>query len=82
MEAFQRVKHVEKTQSEKQKDNRKKQWTPPPPPFNRSFKVNVNAAIDVKAKVVGLGVVIRDDEGKIVVAATKPSRLICGVSIA
>lgn len=55
---------------------------PPPPPFNGSFKVNVNAAIDVKAKVVGLGVIIGDDEGKIVVAATKPSRLICGVSIA
>lgn len=79
MEAFQRVKHVEKTQSEKQKDKRKKLWTPPPPP---PPSMEAYAAIDVKAKVVGLGVVIRDDEGKIVVAATKPSRLICGVSIA
>ena len=33
-------------------------------------------------KVVCLGVVIRDDEGRIVTAATKPSMFRCGVSFA
>ena len=75
MEAFQGVKQMEKTQAEKPKDKRKHQWTPPP---NGSFKINV----DAEAKAVGLGVVIRDDEGRIVTAATKPSRFRCGVSFA
>lgn len=54
---------MEKTQAEKPKDKRKQQWTPPPKQNkNRSFKVNVDAAIDAEAKTAGLGVVIRDDE--------------------
>ena len=42
----------------------------------------MDAAIDAEAKTAGLGVVIRDDEWRIVASATNPSRLRCIVSFA
>ena len=72
---------MEKTQAEKPKDE-ETTVDSPSPHKNRSFKVNVDAAIDVEAKTAGSGVVIRDDEWRVVASATKPSRLRCGVSFA
>ena len=42
----------------------------------------MDAAIDAEAKTTGLGVVIRDDEWRVMASATKPSRLRCCMSFA
>ena len=46
----------------------KKQWEPPP---IGTYKINVDAAIHVGSQTVGLGVVFRGSDGKIVMAAVK-----------
>ena len=72
VEAYQRVKHVGISQAANQENKKQHQWTPPP---TGSFKINMDAATNVEAKTTGLGAVIRDDKGRVVAAAVKPSRL-------
>lgn len=50
--------------------NKNLQWSPPPPGW---FKVNVDAAVKEYQNKEGLGVVIRNSEGKCMAAAMKPS---------
>ena len=38
------------------------------------FKVNVDAAVNIDQQRVGLGIVIRNAEGKLVAAAIKPTK--------
>ena len=40
-------------------------WHPPDPP---KFKMNVNGAVFIKLRATGLGMVLRDSEGKVLVA--------------
>ncbi|KAH9684606.1 putative reverse transcriptase/RNA-dependent DNA polymerase [Citrus sinensis] len=56
-----------------------KQWCPPPRDW---LKINVDAAVDAEKQVTGLGVVIRDSEGKCKVAAVKTSKFFESVVMA
>ena len=47
-------------------------WTPPPP---TSYKINVDGAIFVANKSVGVGILIRDEYGRLVGADSKKLRL-------
>ncbi|KAH9715816.1 putative reverse transcriptase/RNA-dependent DNA polymerase [Citrus sinensis] len=79
VKAYRRVKHVGSSQAANREDKKHHQWTPP---LARSFKINVDAATNVEAKTVGLGAIIRDDKGRVVAAAVKPSRLSWDVQFA
>ncbi|KAH9660157.1 reverse transcriptase domain-containing protein [Citrus sinensis] len=79
VEAYQRVKHGRSSQAANREDKKHHQWTPPPA---GSFKINVDAATNVEAKTIGLRAVIRDDKGRVVAAAVKPSRLSWDVQFA
>ena len=46
-------------------------WKCPPAGW---FKVNVDAAIKIDQQIVGLGIVIRNSEGKLIATALKPSK--------
>ena len=46
-------------------------WNCPPAGW---FKVNVDAAVKIDNQRVGLGIVIRNSEGKLITAAIKPSK--------
>ena len=46
-------------------------WKCPPAGW---FKVNVDAAIKINQQIVGLGIVIRNSEGKLIATALKPSK--------
>ncbi|XP_024033543.1 uncharacterized protein LOC112095669 [Citrus clementina] len=46
-------------------------WNCPPTGW---FKVNVDAAVKIDNQRVGLGIVIRNSEGKLITAAIKPSK--------
>jgi len=47
-------------------------WTPPPP---TSYKINVDGAIFVANKSVGVGILIRDEYGRLVGVGSKKLRL-------
>ncbi|XP_024041999.1 uncharacterized protein LOC112099126 [Citrus clementina] len=79
VEAFRRYKKLEHQQMESSKAERAKQWKPPPKNW---YKANVDAAIDNQRQRVGLGVVVRNDNGDIVAAAIKPSTFNGEVSFA
>ncbi|KAH9681143.1 putative reverse transcriptase/RNA-dependent DNA polymerase [Citrus sinensis] len=70
VEAFRRYKKPEHQQMESSKAERAKQWKPPPKNW---YKANVDAAIENQRQRVGLGVVVRNDNGDIVAAAIKLS---------
>ena len=48
-----------------------KHWKCPPTGW---FKVNVDAAIKIDQQIAGLGIVIRNSEGKLIATALKPSK--------
>ena len=43
-------------------------WTPPPP---RHYKINVDGAVFEAQKAAGIGILIRDAEGKVIGACSK-----------
>lgn len=47
---------------------RKQQWIPP---HRGWYKINVDAATNGEAQIVGSGAVIRDAEGKVIAAAVQ-----------
>ena len=55
------------------------QWKRPPESW---FKVNVDAAVGVEQQRAGLGIVIRNSEGKFIAAAMKPSKFIGKIDFA
>ena len=47
-------------------------WTPPPPPPpHERYKINVDGAVFASQKEAGLGVLVRDAEGRVVGACSK-----------
>ncbi|KAJ4713163.1 Ribonuclease H-like domain containing protein [Melia azedarach] len=54
-------------------------WIPPP---DKWFKLNVDASIDEKKRLVGLGMVIRDSKGEIMAAAGKRTEFYGDVELA
>lgn len=54
-----------------QSSESQKHWKCPPAGW---FKVNVDAAIKLDQQRVGLGIVIRNSEGKLIAAALKPTK--------
>jgi len=50
-------------------------WKPPPPSY---FKVNVDGALFTKSKQFGMGVMVRDEEGNVVVAMCRKMDLPLG----
>lgn len=54
--------------SQSQQVNRQQSWNPPPYGW---FKVNVDATVKTKDQRVGLGVVTRDSNGKVVAATVQ-----------
>ena len=70
VETYRRFKRTEHQQLEISNMEKPKQWKPSPESW---CKVNVDAAIDHQSQRAGLGVVIRNYKGDVVVAAIKPS---------
>ncbi|XP_015388122.1 uncharacterized protein LOC107178012 [Citrus sinensis] len=70
MDSFKRIKKPFSKILEKQQRNRKQVWNPPPSGW---FKINVDAAMNVKDQMAGLGVIIRNSKGEVVAAAVQKS---------
>ena len=78
VEAFRNSrKPLENFQARKE-DDKANQWCPPPKGW---LKVNVDAAVDEKRQVAGLGVVVRDWKSNCIAAAIKTSRFFRSVSM-
>lgn len=79
VEAFRNSrKPLENFQARKE-DDKANQWCPPPKGW---LKVNVDAAVDGKKQVAGLGVVVRDWKSNCIATAIKTSRFFGSVSMA
>ncbi|KAH9679641.1 putative reverse transcriptase/RNA-dependent DNA polymerase [Citrus sinensis] len=70
LDSFRRLKKPSSKILEKQQRNRKQVWNPPPSGW---FKINVDAAVNVKDQIAGLGVIIRNSNGEVVAAAIQRS---------
>ncbi|KAH9695348.1 putative reverse transcriptase/RNA-dependent DNA polymerase [Citrus sinensis] len=70
LDSFRRIKKPSSKILEKQQRNRKQVWNPPPCGW---FKINVDAAVNVKDQIAGLGVIIRNSNGEVVAAAVQQS---------
>ncbi|KAL9432342.1 hypothetical protein AB3S75_027379 [Citrus x aurantiifolia] len=79
LEAYHRARKPDVSHIHNVKRVVQKKWEPPPENF---LKVNVDAAINSRDQVSGLGAVIKDPSGKIVAAGTKQVPLREGVSFA
>ena len=66
--AFQKVREVGDNALKSRSEKCKKQWEPPP---IGTYKINVDATIHVGSQIVGLGVVVRGFDGKIVILETQ-----------
>ncbi|KAH9761875.1 putative reverse transcriptase/RNA-dependent DNA polymerase [Citrus sinensis] len=71
VEAYQRVHGKEQTSKRSEDVSKQDQWCPPPVGF---YKVNVDAAVHTEQQLTGLGVVIRNPQGQIIVAAIKSTK--------
>ena len=62
-----------KEQTSKRSENVSKQdqWCPPPVGY---YKVNVDAAVHTEQQLTGLGVVIKNPQGQVIVAAVKSTK--------
>lgn len=70
VKAFRSLKMHEQQQMESSKVEKSKIWKP----LSNNWKnANVDATIDNQKQRVGLGVVIRNDEGEVVAAAIRPA---------
>ncbi|KAH9696582.1 putative reverse transcriptase/RNA-dependent DNA polymerase [Citrus sinensis] len=79
LEAYHRARKTDASHIHNVKRVVQKKWEPPPGNF---LKVNVDAAINCRNQVLGLGAVIKDPSGKIVAAGIKQVPLREGVSFA
>ncbi|KAH9754587.1 putative reverse transcriptase/RNA-dependent DNA polymerase [Citrus sinensis] len=79
LEAYHRARKPDASHIHNVKRIVQKKWEPPPGNF---LKVNVDAGINNRDQVAGLGAVIKDPSGKIVAADTKQVPLREGVSFA
>ena len=55
----------------KEQTSKQDQWCPPPVGY---YKVNVDAAVHAEQQLTGLGVVIRNSQGQVIVAAFKSTK--------
>ncbi|KAH9800798.1 RNase H domain-containing protein [Citrus sinensis] len=79
LEAFRRTQLPAATHIGVQSSSKLKAWNPPQRGY---FKVNVNAATNSEKQIAGLGAVIRDEVGNVIVAAVKVSKFYGYVFIA
>ena len=79
IESFRKVKQPETNYVASQRAGEQKQWCPPPRDW---LKINVDTAVDAEKQVTGLGVVIRDSDGKCKAAAVKTSKFFGSVVMA
>lgn len=79
VQAFQRARKAGATHIHNARKVQQQKWEPPP---KSAFKINVDAAINSKGQVAGLGAVIEDSNSKIVAAGIKQTRLKENVSFA
>lgn len=79
LEAYHRARKTDASHIHNVKRVVQKKWEPPPGNF---LKVNVDAAINCRNQVLGLGAVIKDPSGKIVAAGIKQVPLREAVSFA
>lgn len=71
VEAYQRVHGKEQTSKRSEDVSKQDQWCPPPVGY---YKVNVDAAVHTEQQLTGLGVVIRNPQGQVIVAAVKSTK--------
>ncbi|KAL9457035.1 hypothetical protein AB3S75_006131 [Citrus x aurantiifolia] len=76
-EAFSRTKSLDVLHGENLQKKKPNVWTLPPHGW---MKINVDAATDKESQCSGLGVVIRDNQGKCMAAAIKKSKFTGDVS--
>ena len=79
LEAYQRVRKAESAKVSPDRRANQQRWMPPP---ENVLKLNVDAAINNKDQVTGLGAVIRNSDGLVIVAGIKQAQLREGVSFA
>ena len=77
--AYTRVKQPSDARKENQQLMLTQTWSPPQ---NGYAKVNADAATNLKSNLVGLGAIIRDENGKVITAAIKVSKFFGDVSFA
>lgn len=68
IEAYQRVHGKEQISKRNEDVSKQDQWSPPPIGY---YKVNVDAIVHTKQQLTGLGVVIRNSQGQVIVAQSK-----------
>ena len=78
LEAYQRVRKAESVKVSSYRRANQQRWKPPP---ENVIKLNVDAAINNKDQVTGLGAVIRNSDGLVIVAGIKQAQLREGVSL-
>ncbi|KAL9419759.1 hypothetical protein AB3S75_037510 [Citrus x aurantiifolia] len=79
VEAFRNTKKPLGNYQVREEDGKANQWCPPPKGW---LKVNIDAAVDEKRQVAGLGVVVRDWKSNCIAAAIKTSRFFENVTMA
>ena len=78
MEAFRNTRKPLGNYQVREEDGKANQWCPPPKDW---LKVNVDAAVDEKRQVAGLGVVVRDWKSNCIAATIKTSRFFGNVTM-
>ncbi|KAL9462707.1 hypothetical protein AB3S75_000668 [Citrus x aurantiifolia] len=68
VEAYKRVKQQGQGLEAKHNSKTQQNWTPP---LDNVFKVNVDVDVNFEKQLAGLGAVIKDSNGKVIVAAIK-----------
>ncbi|XP_015387366.2 uncharacterized protein LOC107177674 [Citrus sinensis] len=71
VEVYQRVHGKEQTSKRSENVSKQDQWCPPPVGY---YKVNVDVAVHTEQQLTGLGVVIRNPQGQVIVAAVKSTK--------
>ena len=77
--AYQSMQFKEQDSPRSIKEKEAQRWNPPP---SSKLKINVDAAVHAESQMAGLGAVIRNSQGQVVVAAVKSINFQGDVSIA